>query len=63
MQVRTSTTIYVPTGAAVFEFRGKRVEWIGGRTTIEEGHPILKGRMHMVRPLEVDYPAEQKDAA
>ena len=48
--------IYVPKVSAVFSWQGATRRWIAGRTTIEEGHPILKGREHMVEPLRVDYP-------
>jgi len=49
--------ILVPTVTATFEFAGSRVSWVRGRTTIEEGHPIIKGREHMLEPLRLDYPA------
>lgn len=49
--------ILTPRQSALFTFQGRRVNWIRGRTTIEEGHPILVGREHMVEPLKIDFPA------
>lgn len=31
-----------------------------GRTTVEEGHPLLHGREHLFRELRLDYPAPRK---
>ncbi|HEX8753226.1 MAG TPA: hypothetical protein VF731_07405 [Solirubrobacterales bacterium] len=52
--------ILVPTTSCEFTFDGAVRRWVRGRTTIEEGHPILKGREHLVEPLRIDYPAPEK---
>lgn len=49
--------IFVPTVTARFDFHGRRVVLVKGRTTIEEGHPIIAGREHMLQPLAIDFPA------
>lgn len=60
MHVRTEAVgLFVPVDAAIFDYRGQRVMWLKDRTIIQEGHPILNGRRHMVRPLEIDYPAKK----
>jgi hypothetical protein len=49
--------IYVPTVTARFDFGGRRIVLVKGRTTIEEGHPIIEGREHMLEPIGIDFPA------
>jgi len=31
-----------------------------GRTTVEEGHPVMRGREQLFREMTIDYPAPRK---
>lgn len=55
--------IFTPRVSATFRHDGSVRHFVRGRTTIEEGHPILKGREHMVEPLRIDFPAPAKKPA
>lgn len=48
--------LVTPTVSAVLDYDGHRVRFIKGVTLIEVGHPILRGRQHLVRPVRVDFP-------
>lgn len=54
--------LVTPKISATFLHKGRRVQFIKGRTLIEEGHPILRGREHMVEPVRVDYAIEKAPA-
>lgn len=53
-----SKAIMIATTSALIPFAGREVCIAGGRTTVREGHPILKGREHMFRVLVPDYEVE-----
>lgn len=55
--------VFTPKVSSVFAHQGRTVRFVRGRTTIEEGHPILKGREDMVEPLKIDYPVTESAAA
>jgi hypothetical protein len=42
--------------SAQFEHDGRKVRIIKGKTTVEIGASILKGRAHLFEPLIVDFP-------
>lgn len=52
--------LLTPKVTAQFDFEGRRVRFVRKQTLIEKGHPILKGRSHMVEPVRVDFPVEPK---
>lgn len=47
--------ILIAAESAMFDFEGRRVFITAGKTTAREGHPVLKGREKLFRPLEVDF--------
>lgn len=51
--------ILVAAESAMFEFGGRKVFLVQGRTTVRDGHPILKGREKLFRLLAVDFETEQ----
>lgn len=51
--------ILVAREGAMLEYEGRRVFLNAGKTTVREGHPILKGREHLFEPLAVDFEVEQ----
>lgn len=53
--------VYVPTTSIFFRYEGSDVMWVENRTTIEEGHPILKGREHLVKPIDIDFAVSQTE--
>jgi hypothetical protein len=55
--------ILVATTSATFDHEGRRIWLRQGRTTAREGHPILKGRENLFKPLEVDFEVTEKPAA
>lgn len=55
-------SIMIATTSALIPFAGREVCIAGGRTTVREGHPILKGREHMFRVLVPDYEVEAPPA-
>lgn len=55
--------ILVPKVSATFHWKGSVRHFVRGRTMIEEGHPILKGREHLVEPLRIDYPLPEKKSS
>lgn len=59
--------IMVATQGAMFDHEGQRVFLVAGKTTVREGHPILKGRENLFKPLvpdfEVEDPPEKQSAA
>lgn len=53
------TTIYRAKESFTTTVGGKDISVIEGRTTVREGHPLLKGRETLFEPLVVDYDVEQ----
>jgi hypothetical protein len=47
--------ILVAATSATFAYEGQTVWLTQGRTTVREGHPILKGREHLFKPFTIDY--------
>jgi len=47
--------ILVALQSAFFTHEGQPVTVIQGRTTVREGHPILRGRENLFGPIGVDY--------
>lgn len=54
----TEGAILVAKTGAMFDYEGQKVFLVAGRTTVREGHPVLKGREHLFRPLKVDFEME-----
>jgi len=56
--------ILVAATSATFDWEGQPVLVREGITTAREGHPILKGREHLFKPLEVTWelPAPKQDS-
>jgi hypothetical protein len=48
------TGLFIATEGAAFDFRGDPVRMQQG-TIVRAGHPIMRGREHMFRPLHVDW--------
>ncbi len=48
--------LLTPKVSATFVHGGRRVRFIKRQTLIEKGHPVLKGRTHLVEPVKVDFP-------
>ena len=62
MAAATDPVIYVCKEGAVFEVDGVEYAVVPG-TTVEAGHPMLKSRMDLFRPLVADYLAPVKEAS
>ena len=54
--------ILVARETAVFVFEGARVVIHEGLTRVRAGHPILEGREHLFRPIDVHYDVEDTRA-
>jgi hypothetical protein len=50
-----SGNVLVALQGAFFTFEGQPVTVIAGKTTVREGHPILRDRGNLFGPLAVDY--------
>jgi hypothetical protein len=50
--------ILIATTSALIPYEGREVMIAGGRTTVREGHPILKGREGLFKVLAPDYEVE-----
>ena len=55
--------ILVAVESAVFQFEGADVVITRDVTRVRAGHPILRGREHLFRPLDAHYEIEQATAA
>lgn len=55
-----SGAVYIANQTAVFEFGGRRVIVKKNKTTVREGHAILKEFPGLFEPLHVDYEVAEK---
>lgn len=55
--------LLTPKVTATFNYEGRRVRFVKDRTLIQKGHPVLRGRSHMVKPARIDFPVEAKAKA
>jgi hypothetical protein len=55
--------ILIASESFLTDWEGQRRIFTAGQTTIREGHPLVKGREQMFKPLTVDYelPEPKKD--
>lgn len=53
--------ILVATMSVLFDYEGQRVVLAEGVTTAREGHPVIKGREHLWKPLAVDFETGAQD--
>lgn len=55
-------TVYIAKESFTTVLGKDQVNVVGGRTTVREGHPLLRGREMFFRPITVDYEVEHKGA-
>ena len=55
------TDLFVATDSANFDYKGQPI-WISSGTVVRAGHPILKGREHLFKPLKVHFDVEKPAA-
>jgi len=55
--------ILIAVESAVFRYEGADVVITKDQTRVRAGHPILKGREHLFRPIDAHYEIEQATAA
>lgn len=55
--------LYIATDSALTRIGGKDVMIEAGQTVVRAGHPLLKGREHMFRPLTVHYDVPEEEPA
>lgn len=54
--------IMIATQGAMFDYEGQKVFIVEGKTTAREGHPVLKGREGLFKPLVPEFEIEQGTA-
>lgn len=55
--------VFVAATTARFQFDGQPVVIAEGRTTAREGHPIMRGRESLWRPLQVTFEVDEPEEA
>jgi hypothetical protein len=60
---RTKTKkVYVPIESFTIDIDGAPVQFQENRTHVAEGHPVLKGREHLFREMEIEFDWEGQTA-
>jgi hypothetical protein len=58
----SNENILVACETGVFTFEGERIYIHEGVTRVRAGHPILEGREHLFKPIDVHYDVEDTRA-
>lgn len=53
-----SDDVYVARESFVTDLDGERITVRKGKTRVREGHPLLRGREHLFKPVDVQYDVE-----